>query len=369
MINRERLAAQFQKLVSIDAPSYDERQMADYLQGILQKLGFDVEEDRAGEIYGGSCGNLYAHRDGDGKPVLFSMHMDTVEPSKGKRAVPHENGKITSGGDTVLGADDMSGVAAVLEALYHLQEEGIPCRETEILLSIGEEKHVKGAKVFEFSKIRAKESFVLDLSGEIGTAAVCAPSQIAFEATVHGKAAHAGFAPQEGIHAVQIAARAVAAMPMGRIGEDTTVNVGRIEGGNASNIVPGLCKVSGELRSFSHEKALSEMKKIEQLFKQEAEKEGAQLTFLTDVCYRAYQTPMDACAVTEYRSACKKLKVPCRFLSTFGGSDQNKLSEHGIPGIVVASAMHQVHSCEEWTDLAEMVQVAEIVSQILQMIS
>ena len=261
MIDKERITRQFVKLVSIDAPSYREREMADYLTKELEELGFSVEEDDAWKVYGGNCGNLYAHRPGSGSPLLLGMHMDTVEPAKGKKAVVYPDGRITSGGTTVLGADDMSGVAAVLEALHHLKEENRPTRELEILLSIGEEKHVKGAKVFDFSKIQAEKSIVLDMSGEIGTAAVQAPSQIAFTVKVHGKASHAGFAPQDGVHAIRIAAAAIAEMAIGRIGDDTTVNVGQIEGGRASNIVPDYCEVSGELRSFSHKKALEELEK------------------------------------------------------------------------------------------------------------
>lgn len=198
MIDKERITRQFVKLVSIDAPSYREREMADYLTKELEELGFSVEEDDAWKVYGGNCGNLYAHRPGSGSPLLLGMHMDTVEPAKGKKAVVHPDGRITSDGTTVLGADDMSGVAAVLEALHHLKEENRPTRELEILLSIGEEKHVKGAKVFDFSKIQAEKSIVLDMSGEIGTAAVQAPTQIAFTVKVRGKASHAGFAPQDG---------------------------------------------------------------------------------------------------------------------------------------------------------------------------
>ena len=216
MIDKERITRQFVKLVSIDAPSYREREMADYLTKELEELGFSVEEDDAWKVYDGNCGNLYAQRPGSGSPLLLGMHMDTVEPAKGKKAVVYPDGRITSGGTTVLGADDMSGVAAVLEALHHLKEENRPTRELEILLSIGEEKHVKGAKVFDFSKIQAEKSIVLDMSGEIGTAAVQAPSQIAFTVKVHGKASHAGFAPQDGVHAIRIAAAAIAEMAIGR---------------------------------------------------------------------------------------------------------------------------------------------------------
>lgn len=261
----------------------------------------------------------------------------------------------------------MSGVAAVLEALHHLKEENRPTRELEILLSIGEEKHVKGAKVFDFSKIQAEKSIVLDMSGEIGTAAVQAPSQIAFTVKVRGKASHAGFAPQDGVHAIRIASTAIAEMAIGRIGDDTTVNVGQIEGGRASNIVPDYCEVSGELRSFSHKKALEELAKVEQIFAKEAEKRGGSIEFIRDICYQAYKTDENESVVKEFQKACTACGIKSSLIATFGGSDQNKMSEHGIPGIVMASAMHQVHSCQEYTEVSEMAQVAGIVSELLQM--
>ncbi len=157
MIDKERIARQFVKLVSIDAPSYREREMADYLTKELEELGFSVEEDDAWKVYGGNCGNLYAHRPGAGSPSAAWHAYGYGGTGKRQKAVVHPDGRITSDGTTVLGADDMSGVAAVLEALHHLKEENRPTRELEILLSIGEEKHVKGAKVFDFfQKYRQK---------------------------------------------------------------------------------------------------------------------------------------------------------------------------------------------------------------------
>ena len=221
--------------------------------------------------------------------------------------------------------------------------------------------------MFDFSKIQAEKSIVLDMSGEIGTAAVQAPSQIAFTVKVRGKASHAGFAPQDGVHAIRIAATAIAEMAIGRIGDDTTVNVGQIEGGRASNIVPDYCEVSGELRSFSHKKALEELAKVEQIFAKEAEKRGGSIEFIRDICYQAYKTDENESVVKEFQKACTACGIKSSLIATFGGSDQNKMSEHGIPGIVMASAMHQVHSCQEYTEVSEMAQVAGIVSELLQM--
>ena len=158
-IHKERLIKNFQRLVSIDAPSFGERRMADVLKEELESLGFTVEEDDGGSIYGGTAGNVYAFRKGTlpGTPILFSTHMDTVEPSGGKKALVGGDGRITSDGTTVLGADCMSGTAALLEALKELSEEGADCRDLEIVFFIGEEKHLKGSAVFDFSKVKAKE--------------------------------------------------------------------------------------------------------------------------------------------------------------------------------------------------------------------
>lgn len=279
-MNTDRLVKTFQELVSIDSPSFGERKMADELTVRLRKLGFTVSEDRAGEYYGGTAGNLYAFRKGSipGKPLLFSTHMDTVEPAEGKKAVLHGDGRITSGGTTVLGADCMAGTAALLEAVTELEEEQADCRALEILFFIGEEKHLRGSAVFDFSCVQAEESYILDLSGPAGTAAIQAPTLIDFEIVVHGKAAHAGFAPEQGVHAIRIAANAVARMDMGRTGASMTVNIGHIEGGvKATNIVPERCSLKGEVRSYSHEQALEEMKKIEGIFQEEAEKAGGKL--------------------------------------------------------------------------------------------
>ena len=160
-IHKERLIKNFQRLVSIDAPSFGERRMADVLKEELESLGFTVEEDDGGSIYGGTAGNVYAFRKGTlpGTPILFSTHMDTVEPSGGKKALVGGDGRITSDGTTVLGADCMSGTAALLEALKELSEEGADCRDLEIVFFIGEEKHLKGSAVFDFSKVKVEPLF------------------------------------------------------------------------------------------------------------------------------------------------------------------------------------------------------------------
>ena len=171
MIDEKRIADFFAELVSIDSPSLEEREMADTLKIKFAEIGVTLTEDHTQEQTGSNAGNLFARIPGSlaGAPVLFAAHMDTVEPAKGKKAVSHEDGTVTSDGTTVLGADDLAGVTAIYEAVRHLIETKIPHRPIEILISTGEELYCKGANAFDYSQVQAKEAYVLDLSGAIGT--------------------------------------------------------------------------------------------------------------------------------------------------------------------------------------------------------
>lgn len=366
-MNKERLIHEFIELVAIDAPSFRERRMADTLSKKLADIGFTVTEDTAGQPYGSDCGNLYGYLEGTlaGEPLLFSAHMDTVPPAHGKRALLQEDGRITSAGDTVLGADDVAGIVAILEAIRSLREEGMEHRSIEVLFPIAEEPYAKGSSLFDYSKIRAREAYVLDLDGKVGRAAYTAPSILSFTATIHGKASHAGFAPEAGIHSIAIAAAAINKMRLGRVDEITTVNVGRIEGGKATNIIPENCRVEGELRSFRHESALDYLKEIKQIFTREVEAAGATLQWEENINCIAYETDMHGGAAKRYRKACEEVGIQAEFVKTFGGSDYNVFATKGIDGLVLSNAMNQVHSCEEYTEVEELITSTQIVRNLM----
>lgn len=197
MIDEKRIADFFAELVSIDSPALEEREMADTLKIKFAEIGVTLTEDHTQEQTGSNAGNLFARIPGSlaGAPVLFAAHMDTVEPAKGKKAVSHEDGTVTSDGTTVLGADDLAGVTAIYEAVRHLIETKTPHRPIEILISTGEELYCKGANAFDYSQVQAKEAYVLDLSGAIGAAAYAAPTLVSFAAKIQGKAAPRRFPP------------------------------------------------------------------------------------------------------------------------------------------------------------------------------
>lgn len=263
LINEKKLIQLFLEFAGIDSVSFKERQLADTLKAKLKELNIEPKEDNAGEILGGNAGNVFGYLKGDieGAPLLFSAHMDTVEPGIGKKPVVI-NGKITSTGDTVLGADDVGGISVILEAIRILEENKIPHRDIELLFPIAEEVYTKGSRAFDYSNFKAKEGYVLDLTGRIGTASLREPTLISFKLGIEGKAAHASFSPEKGINAISIFADAVHNIKQGRIDEETTLNIGTVSGGTVTNAVPEKVIACGEVRSYVHEKALKQIEEL-----------------------------------------------------------------------------------------------------------
>ena len=366
-VNTERLVEEFKELVAIDSVSFHERRMADTLKSKLLKLGFEVYEDGAAEVYGSEAGNVYGFLPGtlEGPPLLLSAHMDTVEPGWGKRAVIHPDGRITSEGDTVLGSDDAAGIASILEAVRAVSESGQPHRGIEVLFPMAEEAYGKGSTVAEYDRLRAKEAYTLDLSGPVGQASLQEPTFVSFSIEFVGKASHAGFAPEEGINAIAAAAAAITRIRQGRVGEETTVNIGKIEGGKATNIVPALVRMEGEIRSYVHETALAQMEQIRRICEETAAGFSAIVRVDSRLHMLAYRVEEKEPVVQRFRRVCETLGVECSLTRTLGGSDNNCFIQHGIRGVVLSCGMNQVHSTEEFSSVSELERCASIVAGLI----
>ncbi|MDE5985217.1 MAG: M20/M25/M40 family metallo-hydrolase [Eubacterium sp.] len=366
-INENRLLALFKKLVETDSPSGAERQVCDILKTELANLNVSVSEDNAGEYINGNAGNLYAYVEGDVdlSPILFSAHMDTVEPAKNKKCIIDDNGKIHSDGSTVLGSDDFAGVCAIIEVLKTVKENNLSHRPIEIIFSVSEENYCKGISQFDFNKVKSKEAYVFDLSGEVGTAAYAAPTILSFKADIIGKSSHAGFAPEQGIHSIKIAAEAILKINCGKIDAETTINIGTINGGTATNIVPDKCSITGEIRSYSDTKAVEQYNNIEKIITETADKFGAvaDISFTKNIT--AYETDVHHKVVERFKNVCNDLQLMPKMERSFGGSDNNVMAQNGINGIVVATAMNECHTLNEWTTVDELKNAAELALNLM----
>lgn len=372
MVNEKRMIEEFKKLVSFDSESFHEFEIYKYLKGKLIGLGLDVFSDNASKKLNApkAGNNIYAILTGNtnSKPILFSSHMDTVSPGKNKKVIIHNDGKVTSNGSTVLGADDITGLVAILEVLTVIKENNLSHPDIEIVFFIAEELYCKGSSVFDFTRVKSKCAYIFDLTGKVGTIANEAPSIIAIKANINGRGAHAGFEPEKGISAILIAAEAITNLRLGRVDEETTSNIGVINGGSVKNAVPEHVYLEGEIRSFSSEKAIELAKEFKEIFENAAKKFNGTVNFDFTEDIKAYRIDENSYVIERYRRALNELNYgEPKIVSTFGGSDNNNFNKHGITGIVISNAMNDVHTKNEYFYISELIKSAEIALKLATM--
>jgi len=375
MINRERLAETFKSLVETDSISKEEGVFAGKIEKILAAMGAETFVDNAGELIGGNTGNLIAKFKGNtpAPTLLLNAHMDTVEPGRGVAAML-ENGTFTSDGTTILGADDKSAIAILLETLNVLHENDLPYGPLEIVLTVCEEIGLLGAKHLDLSLVTATYGFALDATDTEGIV-TRAPSANHLEFIIHGKDAHAGAAPEKGINAIFLASKAIAGLKLGRIDQETTCNIGIIEGGLATNIVPNLVTVKGEVRSHDEEKLhkitneiVSSFKEVVENFEEARPEEGLpriEVNIKKDFS-RTY-IPDDHPVVTLASKAAENLGRKLASKTSGGGADANIFFEKGIFTGVLGTGMREMHTVRESVKLDDMVRTAELLLEIIRL--
>ncbi|MDA8140359.1 MAG: M20/M25/M40 family metallo-hydrolase [Desulfobacteraceae bacterium] len=373
MINGDRLAETFKTLAGIDSISKEEGALCRWLQQRLQELGFHTAVDQAGSKVGGNTGNLIAHWRGNraAAPLLLSAHMDTVEPGRGVK-VQFKEGVFTSAGDTILGADDKSALAVMLEAISCIQENHIPCGPLELVITICEEIGLLGAKHLDYGQITARMGYVLDTRNPQAII-TRAPSSNRFEFRIHGKAAHAGAAPERGINAIALASKAIAQLNLGRIDSETTCNIGLIEGGLATNIVPDLVVIKGEARSHDEAKLEQVTAAVVSAFEQAVaagrQQSGEALPMLEkDIQSDFRRLFIDAGhpVVALAQQAAQHIGQRMDMASSGGGSDANVFAEHGIITAVLGTGMENVHTVNESIALADMLRATNLLIEIIR---
>ncbi|MBS4020926.1 MAG: M20/M25/M40 family metallo-hydrolase [Dethiobacter sp.] len=368
MINRDRLVNEFMDIVRIDSLTKKERTMADFLKGKLGELGLEVSEDQAGEACGGEAGNVIGVLDGDeGKTALmFLAHMDRVKPGEGVQPVL-EGDVIKSDGKTVLGSDDGAGIAAILEMLRVIKENNVAHGRLEVVFTIAEEGGLFGAKGLDVEKLKARKGIVLDSTGEVGTVINRAPAQDEIVARVFGKASHAGVSPEKGINAIVVAAKAISRMKIGRIDEETTSNIGIIEGGKATNIVPDFVEVRGEARSRVEEKLVAATEGICREFIRAAEEENTRVELDVKRLYPAYYVQEDDELLKLVHRAGESAGLKIEVKPTGGGSDANIINGKGVTAVNLAVGNEEVHTVEEYIRASDMVKITELALKIVEL--
>ena len=366
-VNTQRLVEQFVSLAKISSPSRQEDVFAAYMKAKLASLGFTVETDKAGEAIHGNTGNIIATLPGTktAEPLMFCCHMDTVTPCKNIRPIVEGN-VIHTDGTTILSGDDKGGIAAILEALQQVKEQVIIHGPLQVVLTIGEEIGMYGSKNLDYSKIKAHRAVIFDADGSLGNIVVQGPAKDVINATVHGKAAHAGMYPEQGISAIQVAARAIDQMKLLRIDADTTANLGTITGGTATNIVADQVDIVAEARSLSNSKLAAQSQHMRTCFEKAAQAFGATADVQIQRSYDAFHLAADTPIVLQCIAAMRSLGLEPKLVSTGGGSDCNIFNTQGITAVDIAIGMTNVHTSEESIKISDLETAARLIIEIIK---
>ncbi|HEU4965050.1 MAG TPA: M20/M25/M40 family metallo-hydrolase [Bacilli bacterium] len=384
-LNEKQVIDRFLELVKIDAPSHCERPVAEYLKKVLREdLGLqEVEEDDAGqhalrdldhdakeEVVKRDqvANNLIVTLKGEveGAPkLLFTAHMDTVVSNKGIKP-KIEDGVIRTDGKTILGADDRAGVTAILEAIRFLKDNNIKHGDLQFAFTIAEETGLFGSLYLDKTKLYADYAFVMDSGGPPDTIIVSAPTEVDFTIRVYGKAAHSGVNPEDGLNAIAVAADAISHLNMGRIDEETTMNIGVIRGGERTNIVCDRVEVLAEVRSRNEKKLSEQIAKLRGAFDMAGDKWGAKVDIMEQKIYDGFNLTDSDEVVRLAMEGLRKVGIEPKLAPRGGGSDTNNINTKGIPAVNLGVGATDDHTVEEHVKVDDLLNATRLVVGIIQ---
>lgn len=367
MIDESRVVERFMNYVRIGSETHFEGEMSRYLAQELRDLGFEVYVDRAGETVESDGNNVYCFLPGDEsfERLMFSSHMDTVTPGNHVEPVIRD-GYIVAAGDTILGADDKAGIAAIVEALVTIQENNIPHRPIEAVFTVREEDGLLGAANLEYDKLKAKKAIVLDASDDVGKIVARAPGHYQMRAEIFGKRSHAGSDPEKGVSAVQAAVLGASRMKLQRIDEETTANIGTLSTVGATNVVQDHCLFEAETRSRNAEKLEAQIQDMVRCMKEACDELGARMECKVWKKYDAYDYPDDHPHVQFLAEKCRQAGVKPWITHSGGATDGNVFNAKGITTAVLSCGMEKEHTKEERIAVYNLVNIAKVVLQIMR---
>ncbi len=368
------LSGTFAELCRIESPSGRERACGERVIAELRALGVSVQEDDAGARTGSDCGNLLARiparaeltADGPPASVMLCAHLDTVPLQAPVEPVLLE-GFWENEHEGILGADNKAAIVVLLALARHVCREGAPL-DVELLFTVAEETALAGALAFEASSLKSAFGYVFDHASPIGEVVIDSPSHYRLQADFRGAAAHAGIRPELGRNAILAAARAIASLPIGRLDEGTTVNVGTIAGGTAMNVVPEHCSFVAEVRALDEERAETLVAEIVDRVHEAANIPDCDCDVEVNVqrSFAGYRLAGNSPAVRVAEAALRACgREPVR-ISSGGGSDANALIAAGFQTVNLANGTERNHEPGERVSVAALEEMLDLALALLE---
>jgi tripeptide aminopeptidase len=363
---KARLAETFVRLCEIESPAGRELQMARAVRSELEALGLEIFEDSSAAETRAECGNLLVRLPSanGGRTIMLCAHIDTV-PLTDRIEVDCTDGVFTNRRDAILGADNKAAVAVLIEVARRYAQGGTPVG-CELLFTTSEENGLRGAKAFDVSLLRAEFGYVFDHASAIGELILAAPTHYRVLAAFRGLAAHAGIRPEAGRSAVAAAAKAIEEMKLGRLDDETTANVGRIEGGTATNVVPESCRLEAEVRSLDPEKATRAVGEMIDALTWAASSTETDVDTVIEEEFRAFRIPEADGCVTIAAAALRDCGIEPIYTSTGGGSDANAFEARGFRCLNIANGTEANHTSDERVTVAALEKMLDVTLHLLE---
>ncbi len=344
MINQNRLIETFLNLVKIDSPTGREKEVGDFILKIIKEIDLKEERDRVG--------NIIVRLPGEGEPLFFNAHLDTVQPGEGIN-YKIKKGTIISDGTTILGADNKVAVAAIIEALRWLKKNGR--RALEVVFTVSEESENLGAFNLDYSSLRSKFGFCFDCGEKLGTVILGSPFYDSFDVLIKGKSAHAA-SPEKGINALGRACQSLGRLKTGRVGRETVLNVGTIQGGSARNAVPGKVNLSGEIRSFEEKDIIKWEDKINKVFMND------RVTIKRE--NNGYDFQKTDTWVKNTTKILRELNLKVYYKKSWACSDANIFNKKGLKVLNLGEGAKNIHTCQENIKIKDMVILTQLIIKL-----
>jgi tripeptide aminopeptidase len=356
---RAALNELFAELCAIESPYGHERACADRVSAELASFGVSAASDPAGNL----LARIPAADGGLDGGVLLCAHLDTV-PLTGPVDPVCEEGVWRNRHDAILGADNKAAVAVMLQAARRWAREPPPM-PVELLFTVREEDALAGAKAFDAAQLRSRFGYVFDHASPIGEIVLASPHYHRIVAELHGVAAHAGIRPEAGRSAIVAAARAIAAMPLGRLDEETTANVGTIAGGAGINVVPERCLVEAEVRSLDEGKVEALVSEIVDHLTDGANAAECDLDVNVSRLFHGYRLKPSAPEAQAAEAALRACRYTPRHITTGGGADANALIAAGFPCLNLANGTEHPHQPNEQVTVAALEGMLDVTFALL----
>ena len=309
------------------------------------------------------------HRAYDGGVLALPRQGTRLDPASMPELVAKRgHDLVTSSGDTLLGADDKAGVAAIMAAVAHLAAHPELPRPTLRIAFTPDEEIGEGATLFDLERFGAVSAYTIDGSelGELQDETFTACETIV---TVDGVDVHPGQATGKLVNALRLAARIVAALPSDTLTPETTS--GREGFIHPYELVgtPARAQIRLIVRDFEEDRLEQHLARLERTAREVVAAEPrARLELDVHRQYRNMRRYVDAAPqVMQAAEAAiraegiEPLRRPIR-----GGTDGSRLSEMGLPTPNIFTGGHEYHSVREWASVQDMAAAAATVVRLAE---